>query len=381
MARVTAEVRERRRASKMAAILRGMAMAVIVDHALEAAELLRVNIGKRGAPFTISDVLMAELAVARDIKHMSYLELEGYVQKITGGLCTITAPQLCRRINALEIREVDGVLRVGEFDVLVRERGGVPEVSARRRRRRGAAARRGTTVAHRGGMAVITAGPGRRPEPGAAIDATFLSTGNRSAGRLEKWGREVGRRDNHKLTAAVGTRTRRILVAVLTNDRTGDSAAFGPAVGELKRTGALRGRNGERPPVHGDGAYSSRKNFAIAREAGCRLCAPIRITDSGRSNGTEGWHEEAAWQLAGARGAAARGVDVGRVRRKDRLAFREDWKVDVGQSIRSMVEYVFSTFKRTLGGHVAARKWENAVKEVARKVAIYNALLAAAGGA
>jgi len=226
---------------------------------------------------------------------------------------------------------------------------------------------------------VITAGSGRRREPGAVIDATFLSTGNRSAGRIEKWGTEVGRRDNHKLTAAVGIRTRRILVAVLTNDRTGDSAAFRPAVRELKRTGALRGKCGEKPPIHGDGAYSSRKDLALARRAGCRLRAPIRITDSGRSNGTEGWHEETVWQFTGARGAAARGVDVGRVRRKDRLASRECWKVDVGQSIRSMVEYVFSTFKRTLGGHVAARKWENAVKEVARKVAIYNVLLAAAG--
>jgi len=74
-------------------------------------------------------------------------------------------------------------------------------------------------------------------------------------------------------------------------------------------------------------------------------------------------------------------VDVGRVRRKDRLAFRECWKAGVGQSIRSMVEYVFSTSRRTLGGHVAARKRENAAREVARKVAIHSALLAAAGGA
>jgi len=304
LARAAAEAGERRRASKMAAILRGMAMAAVAGHALEAAGPLRVNIGKRGAPFTISDALMAELAVARDTRHMSYLEPGGY-----------------------------------------------------------------------------TAGPGRRPEPGAAIDATFLSTGNRSAGRLEKWGPGAGRRDNHKPAATVGTRTRRILVAVLTNDRTGDSAAFGPAVGELKGTGALRRGDGTKPPVHGDGAHGSRKDLALAREAGCRLCAPIRTADSGRSNGTEGWHEEAVWQLAGARGAAARGVDVGRVKRKDRLASRECWKADVGQSIRSMVEYVFSTFKRTLGGHVAARKWENAVKEVARKVAIHSALQAAAGGA
>jgi len=138
MARVTAKVREMRQAAKMAAILRGAAMAVLVDHAKEAAGPLRMNVGKRGAPFAISDVLMAELAVARDTRHMPYLELEGYLQKTAGGLCTVTAPQLCRRINALRIEEVDGVLRVGESGIMVRDKGGVPETGARRR----AAARR-----------------------------------------------------------------------------------------------------------------------------------------------------------------------------------------------------------------------------------------------
>jgi len=65
----------------MAAILRGMAMAVVVDHALEAAGPLRMNAGKRGAPFAISDILMADLAVARDTRHMPCLEPGG------GGTC------------------------------------------------------------------------------------------------------------------------------------------------------------------------------------------------------------------------------------------------------------------------------------------------------
>jgi len=62
-------------------------------------------------------------------------------------------------------------------------------------------------------------------------------------------------------------------------------------------------------------------------------------------------------------------------------SFREGWKAGVGQPIMSMAGYVFSTSRRTLAGHVAARKWKNAVKEVARKVAIHSALQAAAGGA
>jgi len=44
-----------------------------------------------------------------------------------------------------------------------------------------------------------------------------------------------------------------------------------------------------------------------------------------------------------------------------------------------MGECAFSAFKRTFENHVAARKWENVAREVARKVAIYNALLATGG--
>jgi len=49
MARVAAAVWAMRRAHRAAAILRGAAMAAIVDHAMEAAWPLRANAGKRGA--------------------------------------------------------------------------------------------------------------------------------------------------------------------------------------------------------------------------------------------------------------------------------------------------------------------------------------------
>ena len=53
----------------------------------------------------------------------------------------------------------------------------------------------------------------------------------------------------------------------------------------------------------------------------------------------------------------------------------------VSHSARSRPEYVFSSFRRTLDGNAAARKWANVVAEVTRKVAIYNALLEASGEA
>jgi len=34
-------------------------------------------------------------------KHMPYVELEGYAQKVASEMCTITVPQLCKEINIL----------------------------------------------------------------------------------------------------------------------------------------------------------------------------------------------------------------------------------------------------------------------------------------
>jgi len=371
--------RERRRASDEAAFLRGEALVLVYDAGAEAAARDRDNRGRRGGQLTVSWAMIAALAVIREVKRVSYRELHGYLRKCTGGRCTMSYSQLCRRINSLGIESFCGGMLAGGFEVSLRRRGGGMEVRVRRARRR---ADLGMTIERRGGMAVICAGPGRMPEPGAVVDATFLSTGNRSAGRLEKWRHEAGRRGNHKLTACSGTRTNRIMVAVLTDDRTGDGAALEPVIEALEGSGSLRGKGGKAPPTCADGAHGWRPDFGAARSAGYRLFAPIKVTDSGRSNGTEGWGEESAWQLAGIRGPrAARRANLDGLTAEEKSAHREDWKAEVGYSTRSRSEYVFSSFKRTFGGHVAARKWENVVMEVARKVAIHNAVLEAARGA
>ena len=180
-------------------------------------------------------------------------------------------------------------------------------------------AERGMTIERRGGMAAVCAGPGRMPEPGAVVDATFLSTGNRSAGRPGKRGREAGGRDNHKLTACSGIRTNRIMVAVPADDRTGDGAAPGPIIGALEGSGSLRSKG---PPTCADGAHGWLPDFGAARSAGYRLFAPIKVTDSGRSNGTEGWGEESACQLAGIRGPRAARTWTGSPRKSGRRTAR-----------------------------------------------------------
>ena len=74
---------------------------------------------------------MAQFAVAGDVGHMAYLELEGHTQKAAGGTCAMTAPRLCRRISSPRNEAVGGVLRVGESGVVVRERDGVSAITAR----------------------------------------------------------------------------------------------------------------------------------------------------------------------------------------------------------------------------------------------------------
>ena len=75
----------------------------------------------------------------------------------------------------------------------------------------------------------------------------------------------------------------------------------------------------------------------------------------------------------------ARRANLDGLTAEEKSANCEDWKAEVGHSARSGSEYVFSSSKRTLGGHVAARKWENVVIEVTGKVATYNAPLEATG--
>lgn len=54
---------------------------------------------------------------------------------------------------------------------------------------------------------------------------------------------------------------------------------------------------------------------------------------------------------------AIRDLD-GPARKKE--AFREEWEVGAGQSVRSIVEYVFSPSRRAFGGSAAARKMGSA---------------------
>ena len=302
-------------------------------------------------------------------------ELHGCLRKRTGGRCTVPCPQLCRRTSSPGIESFRGGMLAGGFEVSLRRRGGGMEAGVRRARRR---ADRGMTIERRGGMAAVCAGPGRMPEPGAVVDATFLSTGNRSAGRPGKWGHEAGRRDNHRPSACSGTRTNRTVVAVPADDRTGDGAG-------ADRRGAggvwVAARQGRQGP---DDLRRRRARLAPRLWGGAQSRVPPVRADQGdrlRPLQRDGGAGRGVRVAARRDPRPARRANLDGLTAEEKSAHREDWKAEVGYSTRSRSEYVFSSSRRTLGGHVAARKWENVVMEVARKVAIHNAVLEAARGA
>lgn len=74
-------------------------------------------------------------------------------------------------------------------------------------------------------------------------------------------------------------------------------------------------------------------------------------------------------------------MDDGSIPRKEKAAFREGRKADVGQSMRPGAECAFPPSGRTLGCHVAARRRGNAVPGAARKIATHSAIPGAAAAA
>ncbi|MDD9808278.1 MAG: hypothetical protein OXU25_00400, partial [Thaumarchaeota archaeon] len=99
---------ERRRASDEAAFLRGEAMVPVHGAGAEAAARDRDNRGRRGGQLTVSWAMIAALAVIREVKRVTYRELHGCPRKRTGGRCTMSYTQLCRRTSSLGIESFRG---------------------------------------------------------------------------------------------------------------------------------------------------------------------------------------------------------------------------------------------------------------------------------
>ncbi len=71
-------------------------------------------------------------------------------------------------------------------------------------------------------------------------------------------------------------------------------------------------------------------------------------------------------------GGSPRVTRLNMINKNEKYENQTYWKARIGYGMRWLVESVFSEFKRLLGEHLMALKWENIVQEVRLKVIQYN---------
>ncbi len=361
-------------------VRRGRGLAVSYDPGWED-DLREANAGKEGAPFRYAGALVMAAAAVRTSLGVQYRQLSGLLAGMLGGHGAPHYSVLARRMARLDVDIGGGVVRVSG--------GGQP-------------------------MTLLA-------------DATGLKQCNRGEWIRKKWKVKRGFVKLHLLADAD---TKKILAAVVTDDRTGDSPMLKELLGTVagprggkpdgkpagkqggkqdRRMALIRGKAaaagdplprvgspppnllasgvaplalqcGQPPGSHGarliaDGAYASRDNMRRCRDMGVGPIIPVKVASTARGKGAGGaWGEAVRDQLGG--GPEARVDRMGTREREENVRY---WKARKGYGRRWLIEIIISAFKRMFGDHVHSRRWENIVQEVRLRVAQYNRWAGEAG--
>ena len=176
-----------------------------------------------------------------------------------------------------------------------------------------------------------------------AVDATGVKVSNRGDWMRHRWKR---RRGFLKIHIAVDVKEKRILALQVTDERVGDGRMLEPLVEEASEKARV-------VETLGDGAYDTSHNFLYLAQKRIRPCVkarrPTRRTPSG---------------------CTARKLAI-----QEYLSDPEGWKRDHSYGRRWMAETVFSSYKRTFGEYVAAKKTENMARELMIKANLYNTFI------
>jgi len=176
-----------------------------------------------------------------------------------------------------------------------------------------------------------------------AVDSTGISV-HKAGGWIE---RKHGKKRHYvKLHFAVNVETHEVVAMEVTTDERHDVEALPGLVEES-------GRNVRVSRLLGDGAYDSSRVYGFLEERGIE--AVVKPRGNGRAD----------------RGHPARRRAVGLVQG---LGYG-GWAERVGYGRRWAVETAYSSFKRVFGEHSLARGFENIVRELVGKVALYNVMV------
>jgi len=155
------------------------------------------------------------------------------------------------------------------------------------------------------------------------------------------------RRGFLKIHIAVDVKRKKILALKVTDEKVGDGRMLQPLVEEASEKVKIA-------KALGDGAYDSKKNFRYLAGKDIEPVIKVRKNTSTRAGG----------------------CIPRKLLAQEYLSDPEAWKRSHGYGQRWMAETVFSSFKRTFGEHVSAKRSENMTRELMAKANLYNAFIA-----
>jgi hypothetical protein len=176
-----------------------------------------------------------------------------------------------------------------------------------------------------------------------AVDGSGIKVANRGEWIRHKW---KVKRGYLKIHIAVDVKRKKILALQVTDEKVGDGRMLQPLVEEASRKRKIA-------KAIGDGAYDTKSNFRYLDDKGIEPVIKVRKNSSGKAGGC--------------------------VPRKlvaqEYLQDPEAWKRNHGYGQRWMAETVFSSYKRTFGEYVSAKKTENMARELMIKANLYNTFI------
>jgi hypothetical protein len=176
-----------------------------------------------------------------------------------------------------------------------------------------------------------------------AVDGSGIKVSNRGEWIRHKW---KVKRGYLKIHIAVDVKRKKILALEVTDEKVGDGQMLQPLVEEASKKGKIA-------KTIGDGAYDTKSNFRYLDDKGIEPVIKVRKNASSRAGGCM----------------------PRKLVAQEYLRDPDTWKRTHGYGQRWMAESVFSSFKRTFGEYVSAKKAENMARELMIKANLYNTFI------
>lgn len=275
-------------------------------------ELEKINLSKRGSPYTYPNTIIWIGFGIKCVLHMGYRQLQGFMEDICK-LLKFSIPNFRTFWWRIEKMEKQGV----KFNI-----------------------------------------PKNDSRINVAIDSTGLKLVNDGEYRTMRYKKT---KSWIKLHAAVREKTGESLNIIITKDNIGDCKEFIPLLNPLAKMV---------DKVDTDGAYDTNKNFEYCKEHSLYPGIPVKANASLKRLGTR---RNAIGEQFGVPKRYGRPPNWLRtLSRKDKKNKQDEWRKKINHGDRWAVEGFYSRFKRQFGEYLFSKKIDNIEKEAIMKANILN---------